>query len=105
MWFYWPLVPVYLKQEPVVLVFFWVTLLKHHLTCNNKKIAASHGPIEYEMLPESGTKLLVHEVPTNQEDFNVPPQEIDTDTIDSLAQSMDGFYMLVDPSLKGLFIV
>lgn len=55
------------------------------------------------MLSESGTKLLIQEVPTNQEDFNVPAQEIDTDTIDSLAQSMDGFYMLVDPSLKGLF--
>lgn len=55
------------------------------------------------MLPESGTKLLIHEVPTNQEDFNVPHQEIDIDTIDRLAQSMDGFYMLVDPSLKGLY--
>ncbi|XP_066255889.1 vanin-like protein 3 [Euwallacea similis] len=61
---------------------------------------ARHGPIEYDVLAESGTKLMIQTVPIDSGEFNVSYEIPNTDTIDQLALSLDNFYLLVDPSIK-----
>lgn len=62
----------------------------------------NQGPLDSDILPEIGTKVMVHSVPTDtQQTPNVSYTDDTVETIDAMAASMDNFYMLVDPSIKG----
>ncbi|XP_066144857.1 vanin-like protein 3 [Euwallacea fornicatus] len=61
---------------------------------------AGHGPIEHDVLPERGTKLMIQTVPNDSEEFNISYGAPNVDIIDQLALSLDSFYLLVDPSIK-----
>lgn len=59
------------------------------------------GTLKSELLPERGTTVLVHQVPTDKGQFQTPYEETNSTTTDELALDLDDFYMLVDPSIRG----
>ncbi|XP_019759138.2 vanin-like protein 1 [Dendroctonus ponderosae] len=58
------------------------------------------GTLQSEILPESGTRVLVHRVPTDKSRFQTPYEETNSTITDELALDLDDFYMLVDPSIR-----